>query len=73
MSSIDEIRDGRIKKLELLKKAGINPYPANSKRELFLQEAVASFDSLEKSGEMKWIAGRVMSLRGQGAIIFTTA
>ena len=72
MSSIDEIRDGRIKKLELLKKAGINPYPANSKRELFLQEAVASFDSLEKSGEMKWIAGRVMSLRGQGAIIFTT-
>lgn len=72
MSSIDEIRDIRIKKLELLKKAGINPYPAHSNRELSLGEAIEQFDSLEKSQEEKWIAGRVMSLRGQGAIIFTT-
>ena len=71
MSSIDEIRDIRIKKLELLKKAGIDPYPANSKRELSLQEAIKNFDTLEKGGE-KWVSGRVMSLRGQGAIIFTT-
>jgi len=72
MSSIDEIRDIRIKKLELLKKAGLNPYPAHSNRELSLKEAVDDFDSLEKSGEQKWLAGRVMSLRGQGAIIFIT-
>jgi lysyl-tRNA synthetase class 2 len=72
MSSIDEIRDIRIKKLELLKKKGINPYPANSKRELSLKEVIESFDSLEKSGELKWISGRVMSIRGQGAIIFLT-
>ncbi len=71
MSSIDEIRDIRIKKLKLLKKAGIDPYPANSKRELSLQEAIKNFDTLEK-GEEKWVSGRVMSLRGQGAIIFTT-
>ncbi|MFA6273830.1 MAG: lysine--tRNA ligase [Candidatus Paceibacterota bacterium] len=72
MSSIDEIRDIRIKKLELLKKKGINPYPANSKRELSLKEVVENFESLEKSGELKWISGRVMSIRGQGAIIFLT-
>lgn len=72
MSSIDEIRDIRIKKLELLKKAGMNPYPAESKRELSLSEAVADFENLEKTGEVKWVSGRVMSLRGQGAIIFTT-
>lgn len=72
MSSIDEIRDIRIKKMERLKKAGINPYPADSRRELSLQEAILDFDALEKSGQMKWIAGRVMSLRGQGAIIFLT-
>jgi lysyl-tRNA synthetase class 2 len=72
MSSIDEIRDIRIKKLELLKKAGLNPYPAHSNRELSLKEAIDDFDSLEKNGEQKWLAGRVMSLRGQGAIIFIT-
>src|SRR5258708_7584898 len=72
MSSIDEIRDARIKKLELLKSRGMDPYPADSKRELSLEEAINSFDSLEKNKEQKWIAGRIMSIRGQGAIIFIT-
>lgn len=72
MSSIDEIRDARIKKLELLKNKGINPYPADSKRELSLKEAGDTFDSLEKNKEIKWISGRIMSMRGQGAIIFIT-
>ena len=39
MSSIDEIKDARIKKLQLLKERGVNPYPAESKRELYLKEA----------------------------------
>ncbi len=72
MSSIDEIRDARIKKLELLKDRGIEAYPATSKRELSLKEAIDSFENLEKSGEEKWVSGRVMAIRGQGAIIFLT-
>lgn len=72
MSSIDEIRETRIKKLELLKKKGMDPYPASSKRELSLKEAVDNFDSLEKNKEIKWIGGRIMSIRGQGAIVFIT-
>lgn len=72
MSSIDEIRNTRIKKLEILKKRGINPYPAESKRELSLKEAMDSFENFEKSKEDKWISGRIMSIRGQGAIIFIT-
>ena len=78
MSSIDEIRDARIKKLELLRKKGVNPYPAESKRELSLKEAIDDFDALEKPArrggnkEVKWIAGRIMSIRGQGAIVFIT-
>src|SRR3989344_5206820 len=72
MSSIDEIRDARIKKLELLRSKGVNPYPAESKRELTLKEAVDNFDTLEKKKNTKWIAGRIMSLRGQGAIVFFT-
>ena len=72
MSSIDEIRDARIKKLELLKKKGIDPYPAESKRELTLNEAINSFEQLEKGAETKWLSGRIMAIRGQGAIIFLT-
>jgi len=72
MSSIDEIRGARIKKLKLLREKGINPYPAESKREITLKEAVDNFDTLEKNKEIKWIAGRIMSIRGQGAIIFIT-
>ncbi len=78
MSSIDEIRDARIKKLKLLQKKGVNPYPAESKRELALNEAIENFDVLEKPAraggkkEIKWIAGRIMSIRRQGAIVFIT-
>ncbi|MEK7113886.1 MAG: lysine--tRNA ligase, partial [Patescibacteria group bacterium] len=72
MSSIDEIRDARLGKLKILKEKGINPYPADSKRELSLYQAIQDFESLEKNGEPKWIAGRVMSVRGQGAIVFVT-
>ncbi len=72
MSSIDEIRDARIAKLQILQKKGINPYPAKSKRELSLKEAVDSFSDLEKEGAVKWVSGRIMSLRGQGAIVFVT-
>ena len=72
MSSINEIRDARIKKLKLLRSKGINPYPAESKREITLLEAIDGFDQLEKNKNIKWLAGRIMSVRGQGAIVFIT-
>jgi len=72
MSSIDEIRDARIHKLNLLKESGINPYPSKSLRDLSIKEVIDTFNTLEKGKEEKWIAGRIMSIRGQGAIIFIT-
>src|SRR3989338_5073583 len=72
MSSIDEIRSTRLKKLELLKKAGVDPYPADAKRELSLAEAVQNFDQLAREKTLKWLSGRVMSIRSAGAIIFIT-
>ncbi|OGJ02123.1 lysine--tRNA ligase [Candidatus Nomurabacteria bacterium RIFCSPLOWO2_12_FULL_44_11] len=72
MSSIDEIRSARLKKLELLKKAGVDPYPADAKRELSFAEAVQNFDQLAKEKTLKWLSGRVMSIRSAGAIIFIT-
>jgi len=72
MSSIDEIRDVRLAKLKILKDRGINPYPAETKRELSLLEVIDSFDILEAEKSIKWISGRIMSIRGQGAILFIT-
>ncbi|MDB5194155.1 MAG: lysS [Parcubacteria group bacterium] len=71
MASIDDIRDARLQKLELLKKGGMEPYPVDSKRELSLEEASRRFSELENA-DAKWLSGRIMSLRGQGAIIFIT-
>ena len=70
MSGLEEIREVRLKKLQILKERGVNPYPAESKRELSIKEAIESFEKLEKSGDIKWIAGRVMAIRGQGALCF---
>lgn len=72
MSGIEEIRDARLKKLNLLKEKGINPFPANSLRELSIAEAISDFPNLESSKTSKWLAGRIMSIRGQGAIMFVT-
>ena len=72
MSSIDEIRDVRIAKLELFKKKGLDAYPSTSNREMSLAEVLNDFENLEKDKKLKWIAGRVMSIRGQGGIVFIT-
>lgn len=70
MSSIDEIRDARIAKLELLKKAGMNPFPSKVPRTFCLKDARESFDEYVKADKEVSIAGRIMAIRGQGAILF---
>lgn len=70
MSALDEIRAERLKKLSTLTEKGINPYPATSARTHAVAEVLRSFESLVASGEEVVIAGRVMVIRGQGAILF---
>lgn len=70
MSSIDEIRGLRIKKLELLREKGINPYPAKVPRDFAISVLKEDFINKEKEGKVVSVAGRVMALRGQGAILF---
>ncbi|MEK7569810.1 MAG: lysine--tRNA ligase [Patescibacteria group bacterium] len=72
MSSIEEQRKTRIKKLKLLKSKGLEPFPSKSSRELTLAEAAEKFSELENKGGAKWLAGRILSIRGQGAIMFLT-
>jgi lysyl-tRNA synthetase class 2 len=72
MASLEELRVVRMEKLEKLKAAGMDPYPASVPRDRTLAEVKTSFESLESSGDTVAVAGRIMSLRGQGAIMFAT-
>jgi len=79
-SSLEELRNIRLAKLELLKKIGIDPYPAKVPRDFCLADAKANFADYaeavagvpagKKSGKPVSLAGRVMAIRGQGAILF---
>mgnify|MGYP000588370480 CR=1 FL=1 len=70
MASLEELRSTRLSKLELLKKAGMNPFPSKVPRTFCLADAKASFEEYEKSGKEVSLAGRIMAIRGQGAILF---
>lgn len=70
MSAIDEIREVRIKKLELLKQKGMDPYPARIARDMSLLEFKKDFTMLESSAKTLSLAGRILAIRGQGAILF---
>lgn len=70
MASLEEVRAERIKKLELLKEHGMLAYPIASKRSLSVADALASFTKLSKDHKKITLAGRVMAIRGQGALVF---
>ena len=70
MASLDEIRNVRLAKLAKLKERGLEVYPIKSKRDLDLAEVVSGFASLSKKKKKIFLCGRIMSLRGQGAVVF---
>lgn len=65
-----DIKAERLRKLELLQVAGMPAYPASTERTLSLAEFLERFEVLSTAGEQVTIAGRIMALRGQGAIMF---
>jgi lysyl-tRNA synthetase, class II len=67
---LEDIVAERQKKLELLRKAGIDPYPASVPRTFSIGEAVGDFGELSKAQKEVSLAGRLRSLRDQGKIIF---
>jgi lysyl-tRNA synthetase class 2 len=70
MATLEEIRQVRIDKLNLLISKGINPYPATTRRDTSVEDAIKKFDELAKTEESVVLAGRMLSLREQGKIIF---
>lgn len=71
MSALDEIRAERLKKLAILRERGFDPYPSTTHRTHTVEEVISQFDTLTSSSEVVTIAGRVMVIRGQGAILFS--
>jgi len=67
--SLEEILQVRLKKLELLKSKGLEPYPISSRFDFTLSEVGKNFNKLKKRKNL-YLVGRVMALRPQGAIIF---
>jgi len=67
-SRLEEILKEREKKIETLKKMGIDLYPARSVKEAANKEVVENFEKYE--GKTLTLAGRIMAWREHGKLIF---
>lgn len=69
MASLEELKRVRVEKLNILKEAGMEAYPSSVLRDHSLSYVRNNFNKLEKEENIS-LAGRVMVIRGQGAILF---
>jgi lysyl-tRNA synthetase class 2 len=67
-NSLADIRQTRLDKADALRAKGLNPYPAKSSRTHYTATVLAHFAELD--GKEVTVAGRLMSMRDQGAIAF---
>ena len=70
MASIEEIRKERLKKIEILREKGIEPYPAKCEINHTVGQVLVDFDKLEESKKEITVGGRIMALRVQGGLAF---
>ena len=70
MASLNEIRQARLEKIEILKSKGWDPYPSQVPRTLSLDHTSSRFEELVDADQEQSLTGRVMAIRGQGAIQF---
>ncbi len=68
MSSLKELRETRLSKLQKLRDLGINPYPSKSSRTNKSGEILIDFQKFENKNVV--IAGRIMSWREHGNVVF---
>ncbi len=81
MASQEEIKEVRLEKLKKLESLGIEAYPVSVRKDYDMESLREKFDSLaqeqgsegQQDGRKQEIAvvGRIMSMRGQGALIFS--
>jgi lysyl-tRNA synthetase, class II len=68
MATLKELRDERLRKLDDLKKLGVNPYPARANRTHTLQAITDDFTKLD--GKKVSVVGRITNIRKFGKIAF---
>lgn len=67
---IEDIYAERLRKLNELRKQGVDPYPAESKKMQEISEIIDNFDAWFQEKKELFTAGRLMSKREHGALIF---
>ncbi len=68
MTTLNDYRNERLKKLDEIKSLGINPYPSESSRSNKIKEILENFSALENK-EVS-IAGRLVAIRSFGKLVF---
>ena len=68
MATLKELRDERLRKLDELKRLGVNPYPARATRTQKIEEIVSGFDALD--GQTVSVVGRIVTTRKFGKLAF---
>lgn len=67
-SRLENIRKVRLGKVQKLRELGIDPYPAKAQKGISASEILEDFKKLQ--GKKVYAAGRIMSWREHGALIF---
>ena len=74
MNSLGKTEEDLIKsrkdKRTKFEKLGVETYPAKSERNYIISKVLDSYKEFVAGGENLTLAGRIMALRGHGAIIF---
>jgi Lysyl-tRNA synthetase (class II) len=68
MATLKEYRDERIKKLEEIKRLGLNPYPSKCSRNILIKDIVENFEGHENTTVI--VAGRIQNIRRFGKLAF---
>ncbi len=72
MAGIDELKNVRLAKKKILEENGISAYPASVPRTHSISGIKNDFNELVNLNQSVSIAGRILAIRGQGAIMFAT-
>ena len=70
MVQLREIKKERLKKIEALKRSGIEPYPLETRRTHNISEVLDSFSKLAKNKKEIVVVGRIRSFRIHGGATF---
>ncbi|MBI2449994.1 MAG: lysine--tRNA ligase [Candidatus Nealsonbacteria bacterium] len=68
--AIADIKKIRLKKLEAIKKAGINPYPIKTKKTHSVDQVLSDFEKFARAGVEVTLAGRLVAIREHGGSAF---